>query len=172
MKFLDLLTAQKIARKVMAELSPWAERIEVAGSVRRMRAVVRDLDFVILPKPGAIPEIQSRCRRACLPLQEGPQNSIYKMHGTEAQIDLFFARPPEVDLLEKKPGNFGTIFLIRTGSREHNIFLIERAKMLQKILRPTEGVFSNENTWLAGESEEEIFAALDLPFLSPEKRER
>mgnify|MGYP001488384665 CR=1 FL=1 len=172
---MQLKRALSIGQSVVAALAPHCERIEIAGSIRRQRPEVGDLDLVILPQPGKLDSIKARCAQRCARVTDGGQNCIFRMQLqdlTQFQIDLFFARPATRDLLQSVPGNFGTLLLCRTGSKEHNIWLVEHAKRLGLTWNPYRGVIDAEGYVLASESEEEIFKALDLEFVPPEKRER
>lgn len=166
--------ARQIAEQVESTLMPWAERIAIAGSIRRRRPQPNDIDLVILPKPGKLGMLKGRCMQNCAVVTDGEQNAIYRLRLPEGeiQIDMFFARHPVSDLLTATAGNFGSLLLCRTGSKEHNIFLIEHAKRLGLVWKPYDGVFDADGQCLAAESEEKIFKALDLPFIAPEKRER
>ena len=173
MKLRDAIT---LAEKIKAQLEPFSERIEIAGSIRRGRPEVGDVDLVILPKPGQVAAIKERCRQKCAPVTDGPQNCIFRlpMVGPFAgvQLDIFFARPATSDLLQTLPGNFGTLLICRTGSKEHNIFLVEHAKRIGLTWNPYRGVIDPEGFVLASETEEDVFAALDLAFVPPASRER
>ena len=171
---MNLIRAQQLAEAIVAKLAPHCLRIEIAGSIRRRRAHVNDIDLVLLPRPGEREAILYRIRGACPVVTEGEQNCIYRMPlkpGEEFQLDLFFARPPVADLLGSTPGNFGTLLLCRTGSKEHNIHLVQHAKQQGLLWRPYAGVFRGEDC-LAAEDEAGIFTALGLDFIPPEQRER
>lgn len=172
---MNLSRALKIAEQIEGTLLPWAERIAIAGSIRRRRPSPNDIDLVILPKPGKLGMIKGRCMQNCAVVTDGEQNAIYRLRlpdQSEIQLDLFFARPPARDLLTSTPGNFGSLLVCRTGSKEHNIFLVEHAKRMSLIWKPYAGVFNAAGECLAAESEEQIFQALDLAFIAPERRER
>lgn len=172
---MNLARAQSIAEKIKQKLCDLWEHCAIAGSIRRRREWVNDIDLVILPKPGQIEAIQARLRTGCSVVTEGEQNSIYRMPlrgGLEwIQIDVFFARPRAADLLGSTPGNFGSLLVLRTGSKEHNIYLIEHAKRHGLEWKPQAGVF-NAGVCVASESEDGIFSALGLGWIAPEKRER
>lgn len=59
---MKLERATIIADKVVTALRPLCERIEIAGSVRRARPEVNDVDLVLLPRPGQTAAIKARCR--------------------------------------------------------------------------------------------------------------
>lgn len=167
--------ALNMAEKIEAELLPFCERTAIAGSIRRRRPEVNDIDLVILPKPGKLGMIKGRCMQNCAVVTDGEQNAIYRLRlpdQSEIQLDLFFAQPARRDLLAYEPGNFGSLLLCRTGSKEHNIFLVEHAKRLGLVWKPYAGVFDADGKCLAAESEEAIFKALDLEFIPPAGRER
>ena len=163
--------AYKIADRIKAELAPFCERIEIAGSIRRGRAEVNDVDFVILPKPGQMAAIKARCEKKCAVVKDGEQNYIVRLP-TGFQVDIFFARPAVKDLLQTVPGNWGTLLLCRTGSTAHNIFLVAHAKSRGFTWNPYKGVLDGEGFVIASESEEEIFDMLALAWVPPAERER
>lgn len=172
---MKLARAIVIGLKIQEQLAPLCERIEIAGSIRRVRPEVGDLDLVILPKAGQLAAIKARCQQKCEAIRDGEQNCIYRVglsDQTLFQIDIFFARPAISDLLQTVPGNFGTLLLCRTGSKDHNIYLVEHAKRLGLRWNPYRGVIDAQGKVLASESEEKIFKALDLPWIKPEDRER
>ncbi len=167
--------AYNLAEKIKGQLAPMCERIEIAGSLRRGRADVNDIDLVILPKAGQLAAIKARCELKCRRVRDGDQNYIVMLRlpgQQEFQLDIFFARAAECDLLQKKPGNWGTLLLCRTGSKEHNIFIVEHAKTRGFTWHPYEGVKDGDGYVIASETEEEIFDMLALKFVPPANRER
>lgn len=172
---MKLARALAIALKIQEQLAPLCERIEIAGSIRRVRPEVGDVDLVILPRPGQLPAIKQRCTQKCEVVRDGEQNCIYRLRlsdQTELQLDIFFARPAVSDLLNTAPGNFGTLLLCRTGSKEHNIYLVEHAKRQNLRWNPYRGLIDAHGTVVASETEADIFKALNLPWIKPEDRER
>jgi DNA polymerase/3'-5' exonuclease PolX len=187
-----LTKAQKLAEKIVAELAPYCEKIQIAGSIRRQRPECSDIDLVILPKPGQKNALETRCRTHAMPVQMGGQNWILRLGNPikPIQLDIFLADPPTKDFFQTKPGNFGSLLLCRTGSKEHNIHLIQRAKTMGLTWNPYYGIFGPIATLetlpaitqrpvktgpgtlcLASEDEAEIFTLLGLPWIPPEQRE-
>lgn len=163
--------AYKIADRVKAELAPLCERIEIAGSLRRGCAEVGDIDFVILPKARRIDEIKARCEKKCAVVQDGEQRYTVRMPN-QLKLDIAFARMSVPDLLQKIPGNFGALMLYFTGSKNHNIFICQRAESRGFKFDPFKGVLDGEGYVIASETEEEIFDMLALDFVPPANRER
>lgn len=173
---LSLQRAQKFAEKIVGELSPFCDRIEVAGSIRRGRPACGDIDLVCLPKnEDALDGLRARARKSNPWTIEDGKHQLMLILETPAgpvQLDLFFARHPELHMFGQEPGTWGTILLSRTGSAHHNLWLIERAKRLGLRWNPYCGVFNARGVCVASESEEQIFAALEVEPIRPEDRER
>lgn len=200
---MKLHAAISIAEKIVRELAPACERIEIAGSIRRARAEVNDIDLVILPKPGKLDAIKNRCKERCRVITDGRKNFICALKVgssrcddrtaqravptiAEFQLDIFFAHGAEPDLIENKPGNFGSLLLCRTGSKEHNIKIASLAKSRDMAWKTYEGLYAG-GEWrriesgadeeyaggkiIASETEEEIFQALGIEFVPPALRE-
>jgi DNA polymerase/3'-5' exonuclease PolX len=135
---MNLPDAQRLANRIVEELQPYCSRIEVAGSIRRQCAEVNDIDLVVIPSdPSAL---RDRVLRNSAPIQDGPVNLLVRMKNG-IQLDIFIAHAGTRDLLESKPSNYGSLLLCRTGSKEHNIKLAERAKGLGLKWKTHEGVF-------------------------------
>lgn len=167
---MQLDRARRIAQMIAAELAPFCEQIEIAGSIRRQRSKVNDIDIVLLPKPGQLAALRDRVKRSTVPILDGEENLIVRLTGG-FQLDIFIAQPETRDMFTTTPSNFGALLLTRTGSKEHNIFLGQTATRLGRKYQPYRGVLEND-VLLASATEVEIFTALGLPFIAPERRER
>jgi DNA polymerase/3'-5' exonuclease PolX len=95
------------------------------------------------------------------------------------QLDLWFAH---ADIAEKKdlfgvvekaaqPCNFGMLYLARTGSVAHNLYLCSHASWMGLHFAPHAGI-TRAGKVIASATEADIFAALKLDFVAPERRER
>jgi DNA polymerase (family 10) len=175
---MECQAAYTLAARIVTTLQPMCERIEIAGSIRRGRPVVGDIDLVILPKPGQATAIRDRIRQRCQVITDGPQTFVAELplrpgtsHPTpHIQIDVWFARPEILDLLSPTPTNWGTLLLCRTGSQGHNIRLCARATQRGLHWNPHLGV-TRDGRVIASATEREVFAALDLPEIPPGFRE-
>jgi DNA polymerase/3'-5' exonuclease PolX len=167
--------AQNLATRIVEELQPYCSRIEVAGSIRRGLPEVNDIDLVLIPSnPSAL---RDRILRRCTIIQDGPQNLLVRLprppggegRGEGVQLDIFIARAETRDLLEAKPSNWGTLLLCRTGSKEHNIKLAQRASRLDLQWKVYEGIFRGRDL-LASATEQDIFKALEMDYIEPKNR--
>jgi len=169
---IELAKAQGMAEKIVAAMAPYCERIAVAGSIRRLRPMVGDIDIVVLPKPDQLRAFRLRCKQNATVVSDGDQNLILTLK-SGVQLDIWIASHAEKELLDTRPCNFGSLLLCRTGSIKHNIHLVQHAKSVGLVWNPYWGVFApHGRRALASETEEDIFKALKLDFVPPERRER
>lgn len=182
-----------LAERIQRELAEYCLKCEIAGSIRRARPEVNDIDLVILPKPGATQLIKARCKLRCRVITDGDQNFIValnlfddsaQMRKIDFQLDIFFAHNGVDDLLAPQPTNYGSILLSRTGSKDHNKKLCTIAKQRDMAWKPYIGLFAGGEwvfrgqeseyeggTLIASETEEKIFEALGLKWIPPVLRE-
>ncbi len=157
---MKLEKAQAIAKEVIERLSPYCKQIVVAGSVRRQKPNVRDIDIVLVPSdPWNLEQELLGMARPFKPKLSGEKLKRFDYNST--QIDLYYAS-------EK---TWATLLLIRTGSKENNIRLATLAKKRGWHLAASgDGLFNENGERIAGDSEESIYKALDLPWQRPEER--
>lgn len=138
---------------------PGVERVEIAGSYRRGRETVGDIDILaVAAKNSKAVARFVAYERAEAVLAEG---------GTRAAIRLKGGL--QVDLRVVARAEFGAALYYFTGSKAHNIAV--RAIAVKKKLKINEyGVFRGAKR-VAGETEDSVFAAVELPFIPPELRE-
>lgn len=162
---LTLPEAQRIADEVVAALQPNASQLAWAGSLRRRRDTVGDIDFVGVPKPRgakALAEALMRLDGASV-LAQG-----------ESKVSVRLPSGLQVDLRIMKEAEFGAALVYFTGSKAHNIKL--RALAIKRGWKLNEyGLFEErdgkEGKRLAGKTEEDVYAKLGLPVIVPELRE-
>jgi DNA polymerase (family 10) len=141
-------------------------RCSLAGSLRRSKEIIGDIDFVVSSKEPArvIDFFVSRPGILSVTAQGPTKASVILEGGVQA------------DLRVVSDAEYPFALLYFTGSKEHNIVMRQRA--IQRALRLNEyGLFrSKEETrdptlLVPCRSEEEIFAQLDLAYVEPEMRE-
>ncbi len=148
---------QEIAAHLRKSLA--VEQLQAAGSYRRRKDTVGDLDFLVVsPSPEKVMDQFAHYSGVAEVLARGSTKMSVRL-STGLQVDLRIV-PEE---------SFGAALQYFTGSKEHNIVLRNRAKA--KGLKINEyGVFRGEQM-IAGRTEEEVYGALDLPCFPPELRE-
>jgi DNA polymerase/3'-5' exonuclease PolX len=177
---MKLSGAETLALKVMGELAPFCARIMIAGSIRRKREEVNDIDLVLVPKglDGAR-EIVVRCQHKCSLVQGTytSQNISFRFR-SGFQLDLFVAHDGVEDLLHRVPSNWGAVLLCRTGSMVHNQQLCAFAQSkglkfapYRGILRGTDNRSPITEEIVASETEDAIYSTLGLAYREPTERE-
>ncbi len=142
---------------------PEVKKINVAGSLRRMRETVRDIDILMVSKQsGKIMDAFTNCVEVKEIIAKGETKSSI-LTKDDIQVD---AR-----VVEEK--SYGAALLYFTGSKNFNVKLRQMA--IKKDLKINEyGVFSTKarpEKYIAGKTEEEIFKLLGMDFVVPELRE-
>ncbi len=155
---------RRIAAEISAELAnvPGVERVEAAGSLRRGKETIGDLDLLVTG-PGAADVL---AKVVTLPrvhevLGQGPNKASVK-YGLEGL---------QVDVRALGADSLGAAMQYFTGSKEHNVVL--RTNALKQGLTLNEyGLATLEgNQRVAGATEEEIYARLGYAWIPPELRE-
>ncbi|MBI3088078.1 MAG: DNA polymerase/3'-5' exonuclease PolX [Candidatus Omnitrophica bacterium] len=155
--------ALPLARQIVGLLReiPSVKRVEPAGSLRRMRETIGDLDILVAATtPSAVMKAFTAgpfCARILA--AGGTKSSIITPEGVQ------------VDLRVVAPDCFGSALQYFTGSKEHNVRLREMA--IRRGLKINEyGVFrTRTGKRLGGREEAEVYGALGLPWIPPEIRE-
>lgn len=191
---LTLQQAESLAKRVVEELTPHVARVEVAGSVRRHRPVCNDIDLIVLPKHGedgadqlrrALHNLTVRTKPDMLDgrvVMDGPQHKKILLRGSLTQVDLWMAdygKPATGDLFTPVPAmpcNFGALLLTYTGSKEHNIHVVETAKSHGWKWHPSRGLMIFDGpqdacSEVVSTDEAEIFRRLFGCWIPPEARE-
>jgi DNA polymerase (family 10) len=161
---LDLKEAERLAHQFKAAVEAQCERIEVAGSIRRQKTKVHDIDFVVVTKNDADWQKISDKLKHLKAKSNCSGNSVIKAF-LPCQNSLF-----QVDFYRAKPSTFGIHLLVRTGSADHNVWLAGYAISKGMRIKYSEGLIK-DNSVIAGETEKGVFEALGLPCPLPSERE-
>ncbi len=155
--------ALSLAQEIMAHLQalPEVNRLAFAGSLRRMKETVKDIDILVTsdhpPKVmgvfASLPLVQEVLARG------------------ETKCSVILKEGIQADLRVVDPESFGAALQYFTGSKAHNIRSRELA--VRKGFKLSEyGVFRDaDGRRLGGALEEDMYAALGLPLIPPELRE-
>ncbi|MCX5784705.1 MAG: DNA polymerase/3'-5' exonuclease PolX [Elusimicrobia bacterium] len=157
--------ARQLALSLLERLGALgAEKAVYAGSLRRGRETVGDLDLLCAGRPdGALTAEFSKLPEAAKVLSLGP-----------TKVSVILSAGIQCDLRVVPPEGYGAALNYFTGSKEHNIILRELA--LKKGLTLNEyGLFRLEDKErkrpVAAKTEQEIYSALGLKYIAPELRE-
>ncbi len=151
--------AQKLL-KILREV-PGVEQIEPAGSLRRWRETVGDLDILIASeKPVPIMKAFTEISDVKQVLAHGSTKS-----------SIILSDGMQVDLRVVKPENFGAALQYFTGSKAHNIVLRRIAQKRKWKLSEYSLSDTKDGSVIAQRTEAEIYEALGMSWVPPELRE-
>ena len=164
-----LPVAQELVERLRAV--PGVKQVSAAGSIRRMKETVGDLDILAASRaPGRVMEIFTSAPEVGEVLAQGSTKS-------SVVLDVGL----QADLRVVEPAAFGAALQYFTGSKEHNVALRERAARAGLKLNEY-GLWRSGDSRggddrrvaghrVAGRTEAGIYRALGLPWIPPELRE-
>jgi DNA polymerase (family 10) len=142
---------------------PGVEKAAVAGSLRRLRDTVGDVDVLVASAGPAEPIMSA--------IAEHPQVAVVLARGP-TKLSLKTRAGLQLDVRVVKPESWGAALAYFTGSKDHNVRV--RALGVKRGLLINEyGVFAGrgDGPCVGGAEEAEVFAAVGLPWIPPELRE-
>lgn len=182
---IQLAHAQEIAQELIKLLTPYCERIEVAGSVRRKKIFVKDIELVIIPKKEIYKDgLFGDEERIVYPVDQFIRDSnLFSLrpnkngtfsYGEKNKLLIYHHTvfgPVNLDIFTADKSNYMMVKFIRTGGAETNKVIATTANKLKMNLKIYESCFEDRrhNKYIM-KSEEEIFKFLGLNYLEPEKR--
>lgn len=179
---MELTRAESIAQLLVEALRPSCARIEIAGSIRRCKPDVKDIEIVYISERGVI-------QTGTLFPVEGPLmetaiedlvasnvlvwDTQVKRAGPKYQRLVHRASEMVVELFAATPENWGYILALRTGPADFNQALVSAP--WQGGVKPLHIAFADGTVYahgvpLALPEERDFFHALRLPWIAPERR--
>jgi len=164
--------ADEVAGTLLAWLRqcPAARQVEAAGSWRRGRETVGDLDLVVDSDDAAA--VMDR-------LGAWPETAAVLQRG-DTRMSIRGPQGLQIDLRVVSPESFGAALQYFTGSKEHNVRLRSRARDLgltineygvHRLDAAVDGGRADSSGVIAGRTEADVYAAVGLPWIPPELRE-
>jgi DNA polymerase (family X) len=146
---------------------PGFDRITPAGSLRRGRETVGDLDILVT---GAACCSEAERQKAVQYVAQYPPLMSVIAQG-DNKISFHVRNGMQVDVRLLPPDSFGAAMQYFTGSKAHNVALRQRALKLGYTLNEYSLADLKTGQPVAGKTEEEIYAKLNLDYIPPELRE-
>ena len=165
-----LIDAAEIeAEKLTAYIGkfPGIEKITPAGSLRRGRETVGDLD-ILVTGPACASE-EGRQKAIAYVAQFPPLMDV--IASGDNKISFHLRSGMQVDVRLLPPDSFGAAMQYFTGSKAHNVALRQRALKMGYTLNEYSLATLEGEKPVAGKTEEEIYAKLNLDYIPPEIRE-
>jgi DNA polymerase (family 10) len=161
--------AEREAQKIIDHLHdyPGVETITPAGSLRRGRETVGDLDILVTGKACCDDATREKLIEHVIKLP-GLMEIIAR---GENKVSFRLRGGMQVDVRLLPPESFGAAMQYFTGSKAHNVALRQRALKMGYTLSEYSLANLETETPVAGKTEEEIYAKLKLDYIPPELRE-
>lgn len=170
---MSLPFARNLARRMVDLLTPECIRIEIAGSIRREKPEVGDIEIVLIPKPlhdlfgeplyGA-ERIEAALRADGYELlKNGDHFKQARVPGGQVNFDIFLTTAEQ----------WGVIYTIRTGSADFSHWLVtprQQGGALPSSLRVADGRIWSGKTALETPEEADVFRAAGLNWIPPMDR--
>src|SRR5208283_4477061 len=162
-------TAEQLAEKLVEHLlaAPGIEKVTPAGSLRRGRETVGDLD-ILVTGTGCIADESRQALIQHLLRFPGLMDVIAQ---GENKVSFRHRNGMQVDVRLLPPESFGAAMQYFTGSKAHNVALRQRALKMGYTLSEYSLADLETGKSVAGASEKEIYTKLKLDFIPPELRE-
>lgn len=155
--------AMQIAERVKQELEPHCERIEIAGSIRRKKPEVKDIEIVAIPKPYGVGLLKSGIAVVVDKWKkikgELPCRYTQRILPEGINLDLFFTT-------EK---NWGLILAIRTGSAEYSHKVLATS-WVNAGYKSVNGMLTKNHQEVEVREEEDLFKLIGIKYITPEER--
>lgn len=160
---MQLDKALEIAEKTKELLSPYCERIEIAGSIRRKKPEVKDIELVAIPKPYDVGLFESGIATVVNQWKkvkgELPCKYTQRLLPDGITLDLFFANQE----------NWGLIYALRTGSADYSHKVLATGWV--KLGYNSEGgQLSINGKEIYIPEEKDLFKLIGIPYIESELR--
>lgn len=176
--------ARQAALALIEQLRPACYHIEIAGSIRRVRPQVHDIDLVAWPIYHD--EVSANLFGETTQIKSRPDQLLSALGYTTGQavavdVDAKILKtvsvgiPVEIYLVERDGSNAGALLQMRTGPAAHNAWLAARAQRMHLSYRAGYGIYRlGEDCRFTKRvddgSETGIYQALGLPYPQPDQR--
>lgn len=165
--------ARECADRLASWLGPISERAEIAGSIRRQKAEVADVDLVVIPRVEIEKDIFGTAIKSTnVTWREIDRRATadgWQMLRAGAEIVSWKHKGVQVDVFFTEPQYWGSMLLCKTGSKEHNIWLANYAIAQGGKWHPNHGLYLRNRR--ISDTEEAIYDALRIAYIPPERRE-
>lgn len=172
---MELKKAEKIAQKYVDLLAPFCERIEIAGSVRRKKPEVGDIEIVCIPKKMIVSDVADEFFE--FPTREIIHsgfieivNALTKIKGepTGKYTQRILPEGINLDLFMANKDNWGYILAIRIGPDGYSKYLADT--WVRMGYKGIDGMLTKNGVPIPVYEEKDLFWLLGLEYVEPEYR--
>jgi DNA polymerase/3'-5' exonuclease PolX len=177
---MELGQAQVIAKKWIETLKPFCDRIEIAGSIRRNKYEIKDIDLVAIPKTTDIPGLLQGFTTTFNALED----AIPRLFMDHKYLATLKSGPKYKQLLLNEgihlelwivtpPASWGVIYLQRTGPEDFGHWAVtqkNKGGALPSYLHVEGGAIWHRSRKLETPEEKDVFEILGMDYIEPDQR--
>lgn len=166
--------ALDIAEELRDKLAPACERIIIAGSLRRLKSEVGDIELLAIPTYYMLVDrldqaIKELIANGILDYRLNTRGS--RVYGPKNKLLIHKATGIPVDIFSTTSENWWVALVVRTGSKESNIAIAKAAhKYNLHLLAYGAGFQKTDGSVIVCHSEQEVFETVGLDYLQPWER--
>lgn len=159
--------ALAIANEVLEELRPHCVRIEIAGSIRRKKALVGDIEIVAIPKPYTTGAVESGI---ALVVNKWMKVKGKMEYGKTKYTQRILKEGIKLDLFVADETNWGLIFAMRTGSADFSHKVLASG-WVSRGFKSIGGYMTRDGEKLEVKEEVDLFRIAGVLFKQPSERD-
>lgn len=170
--------AKVIADRIVEEITPYCVRVEIAGSIRRQKETIGDVEIVAIPNyvvsRNLFGEVSQRVSLLDIAIESREVLPYPMVRGGEF-MKCFTMRDCQLDLFLTTPEKWGVIFMIRTGSAEFTHWIMTPKRYgggMPAYLKISGGRVWQGDKVLETPEEADVFEALGMDWIEPKDRNR
>ncbi len=158
--------ALSIATEILEQLKPHCIRIEIAGSIRREKPEVKDIEIVAIPKPyetglfeSGLASVVNQWEKVKGEMKYGVCKYTQRILPSGIKLDLFMCQE----------SNWGLIFAIRTGSADYSHKVLASG-WVERGYHSVDGNLTQRGKTYDVREEIDLFNRLSIPYVEPKYR--
>lgn len=164
------IQAYLVAQNIQKVIEPFVDTMELAGSLRRKKDTIKDIDILIREEKEKFKETLD----CCLAALEGDDIEVEIVTRGDVKASLRvkvnYSPKMRVDLWMVEPYCWGSYLNYATGSKEHNVILREKAKEMGLLVNE-KGIFKvDTGERIGGENEHDLYNILGIDYVEPTER--
>ena len=170
--------ALPIANKCLADLTPYCERAEIAGSIRRQKPEVKDIEIVVIPKTETVNDLFGEPAGEVSLLENSIPNILkawdaWTIKNGQKYKQILLPGGMKLDLFIVTKETWGVQFTIRTGSADYSKWLVTQRRYGGAL--PSHAKIEGARVVVYGKQletpeEKDFFAFLEIPMPAPSER--
>ena len=179
-----LSVAEAVGEDLVRLLTPYCARIEIAGSIRRQRPQVKDIELLCVSQVTSQRDmfgadvtnyyvldmaLDSLVADGSV-LRKRPNKAGHYTYGAQNKLLTHVPSGIPVDAFSSSIKNWGMSLVVRTGPKEFNVRMMSRFRELGMRGHAYGGVTDQEGNEVGCPDEETVFQLLGWPWIPPEKR--